>query len=158
MPQGCSARAAHQLPRTFVLLKGQQHSQHWKRTPPETEGRDNQIVVPWVPVFTCHFFRRPKDTQKRMLMATGPSQLLIKEERPWGAVWTLEDKRFVLHQPGNKKAQLCKELQAHSWHPLTGGAAERRAPLGPQESRKQWARLSHCHARDCTALNITSRG
>lgn len=56
-------------------------------------------------------------------MARGPCQLLIKEEGLQGAVWTLEDKRLVLQQPGNKKAQLCKELQAHSWHPFNWGGS-----------------------------------
>lgn len=72
-------------------------------------------------------------------MARGPCQLLIKEEGLQGAVWTLEDKRLVLQQPGNKKAQLCKELQAHSWHPFNWGGQLRREHLwglGKAESNR----------------------
>lgn len=75
--------------------------------------------IPLCASFYMPFRRgRPKDTQKRMLVAIGPRWLLIKEDRPRGAVWTSEDKRLVLQQPGNERAQLCKELQAHSWHPF----------------------------------------
>lgn len=73
---------------------------------PLQRSRGKTISSPLYASFYMPFARgRPKDTQKRMLMATGPCRLLIKEERPQGAVW------LVLQQPGNERAQLCKELQ-----------------------------------------------
>lgn len=59
-----------------------------------------------VPSSTCLFFRRrPKDTQKRTLMAVGPRWAIAKQERPRGAAQSSEDTQLVLQQPG-KRGQL----------------------------------------------------
>jgi len=98
-----------------------------------------------------------KGHPKRMLMAIGPCWPLTKR-RDHGELCGCQRASGLssssLEMRGHNSAKSSRHTPGIL---LLGGVTERGEPLGPWESRKQWARLSCCRNRDCTALTTASR-